>query len=289
MGQRRPARAQRPTILLVLILASGLVALSPSRWAHSERALPDSSPATPGFRHGVTRAIKADVGSLSTLQIFDDHWSSGESLAVRESSPETLPELSLDFLPGMAPESSPIINFAAADPADAAMAPFEAVMTDPEEVVPILRRGLSIDPLELAAISSREQKCLADAVYFEARGESREGQIAVAQVVLNRVESGYYPNTICGVVYQNQDKLNRCQFSFACDGAAESIADHSAWRRAVDVARSVLLSGGKTRIAAVGNATHYHATSVSPVWARSMKKVDVIGSHVFYQRVAASG
>ena len=180
-------------------------------------------------------------------------------------------------------------DFAAADPIDAKMAPFRAVMSDPEEALPILERGLSVGPLELAAISFREQKCLADAVYFEARGESREGQIAVAQVILNRVESTYYPNTICGVVYQNQDKLNRCQFSFACDGKAERVADRAAWRRAVDVARSVLLSGGKVRIAAVGGATHYHATSVHPVWAGEMRRVDVIGSHVFYERRSSRG
>ena len=107
--------------------------------------------------------------------------------------------------------------------------------------------------------------------------------------MLNRVESTYYPNTICGVVYQNQDKHNRCQFSFACDGKSERVADRSAWRRAVDVARSVLLSGGKVRIAAVGDATHYHATSVRPVWAGEMRRVDVIGSHIFYERRSSRG
>ncbi|SDB50533.1 cell wall hydrolase [Bauldia litoralis] len=282
MGLRRPARAQRPTILLVLILASGLFALSPSRWAHSERAQPEIGSSSAGLRHGVTRAIKADIGALSTLQTFDSHWSMGEFVLRRETSPESLPEMMTGSLP--APESLPIINFAAADPVDAAMAPFEAVMSAPQEALPVLQRGLLLDPLEFAAISSSEQKCLADAVYFEARGESLEGQIAVAQVVLNRVDSRYYPNTICGVVYQNQDKLNRCQFSFACDGRAETIADKGSWRRAVDVARKVLLGGGATRIAAVGSATHYHATSVSPVWAGEMNKVDVIGSHIFYQR-----
>ncbi|MCB1496898.1 MAG: cell wall hydrolase [Bauldia sp.] len=290
MGQHGPARARRPAILLGLLLASGLFAVSPSRWAHSERALPDTTDISPGFRHGVTRAIKADIGDLSTLQVFDRRWSEGRELvAHHESEPENVPATVRERLAFATTDEVPVVNFAAADPVDARMAPFEAVMSDPEETLPILERGLSVGPLELAAISFREQKCLADAVYFEARGESREGQIAVAQVVLNRVESTYYPNTICGVVYQNQDKHNRCQFSFACDGKSERVADRSAWRRAVDVARSVLLSGGKVRIAAVGDATHYHATSVRPVWAGEMRRVDVIGSHIFYERRSSRG
>jgi spore germination cell wall hydrolase CwlJ-like protein len=146
----------------------------------------------------------------------------------------------------------------------------------PGFVAPVREHGAK------AGAQGRSRACLATAVYFEARSESEEGQRAVAAVILNRVKAANYPSTVCGVVYQGAKRRNRCQFSFACDGKAENVADRSAWRRAVDVARSVLLSGGKVRIAAVGNATHYHATSVHPVWAGQMRRVDIIGSHVFY-------
>ncbi len=79
-----------------------------------------------------------------------------------------------------------------------------------------------------ASDSASELKCLATAIYFEARGEPEEGQLAVAQVVLNRVKNPAYPNTICGVVYQNKTKRNRCQFSFACDGRSDRITDMTA-------------------------------------------------------------
>ena len=82
-------------------------------------------------------------------------------------------------------------------------------------------RGCS-NPLPACVFSKAEQTCLANGIYFEARGESVRGQAAVAQVMLNRVRNPAYPNSICGVVYQNDKWCNRCQFSFACDGSQES-------------------------------------------------------------------
>jgi spore germination cell wall hydrolase CwlJ-like protein len=128
---------------------------------------------------------------------------------------------------------------------------------------------------------SKEQRCLAEAVYFEARGEPEEGQAAVAQVVLNRVKSGLYPSSICGVVYQNRNRHLACQFTFACEGRALRINDADAWDRAKRIASSVL--EGKTYLADVGGATHYHANYVRPYWARRLKKMDVIGRHIFYK------
>ena len=84
-------------------------------------------------------------------------------------------------------------------------------------------------PIPASARSATELKCLATAIYFEARGEPEHGQIAVAQVVLNRLKNPTYPNTICGVVYQNKTHRNRCQFSFACDGRPERITDMGSW------------------------------------------------------------
>jgi spore germination cell wall hydrolase CwlJ-like protein len=128
---------------------------------------------------------------------------------------------------------------------------------------------------------SREQRCLAEAVYFEARSEPEEGQAAVAQVVLNRMKSGLYPSSICGVVYQNRHRHLACQFTFACEGKALRVTDSESWRSASRIAKEVL--EGKTYLADVGAATHYHADYVRPRWAKRLKKMDVIGRHIFYK------
>jgi hypothetical protein len=126
-----------------------------------------------------------------------------------------------------------------------------------------------------------EQKCLAEGIYFEARGELERGQAAVAQVILNRVRNPAYPDTICEVVYQNQGWRNRCQFSFACDGVPERVASRSAWRRAVRVAEQV--TDGEIWLEEVGDATHYHANYVRPAWGPRMIMTDRVGEHLFYR------
>lgn len=126
-----------------------------------------------------------------------------------------------------------------------------------------------------------QQRCLAAGIYFEARGEIEKGQAAVAQVILNRVKAPTYPNTICGVVYQNKHWRNRCQFSFACDGVYDRVNDKEAWNRAVRIARDV--SKGKIYLDKVADSTHYHATYVKPRWRKKMKVVDRIGVHIFYR------
>ena len=127
----------------------------------------------------------------------------------------------------------------------------------------------------------REQRCLAEAVYFEARSEPEEGQAAVAQVVLNRVKSGLYPGNVCGVVYQNRHRYMGCQFSFACEGKSLRITDGPSWQSATRIASAVI--AGRTYLSEVGGATHYHADYVKPGWSRRLKKMDVIGRHIFYQ------
>jgi spore germination cell wall hydrolase CwlJ-like protein len=124
---------------------------------------------------------------------------------------------------------------------------------------------------------------LADAIYFEARGESLRGQMAVAQVVINRVFSGYYPNNVCGVVYQNTHRHRRlrCQFSFTCDGIPDRINEPDAWERAKRIAHDAL--DGNFWLNDVGKATHYHARWVHPWWVREMRRLDRIGVHTFYR------
>jgi spore germination cell wall hydrolase CwlJ-like protein len=135
------------------------------------------------------------------------------------------------------------------------------------------------DP-DLAEFHRHELKCLAQAIYFEARGEPELGQVAVAQVVLNRVKSGYYPRSVCGVVFQNWRWHNRCQFSFACDGKSDDPKNRKAWQRARTIAMEALKGTRGTWM--VGSATLYHARYVNPDWAPRVTRVSAIGQHIFY-------
>ena len=128
----------------------------------------------------------------------------------------------------------------------------------------------------------KQWACLAEAIYFEARGEPVEGQFAVAEVILNRVDSPKFPNSICKVVRQGTGRKHACQFSYNCDGKLEYIANGSAYDQAKRVARVSM--DRKTRPLTKG-ATFYHATFVSPSWARSFQHVATIGVHKFYKPV----
>jgi len=127
----------------------------------------------------------------------------------------------------------------------------------------------------------KAEKCLSNAVYFESRGEPLRGQLAVAQVVLNRAFSGYYPSDVCDVVYQNAHRHNACQFSFACDRIEDVVTEPDAWERAERVAKATL--DGKVWLPEIGKATHYHAYWVKPWWVRTMRKFTRIGVHSFYR------
>jgi len=124
--------------------------------------------------------------------------------------------------------------------------------------------------------------CLAQNIYFEARSQPLIEQVAVAQVVLNRVYSPNYPDTVCGVVYHNKypKKLHKCQFSWFCDGLADVPRNADAWLKANQIA-SLVLSPDFPDL--VDGATHYHADYVTPSWASTQTQVAQIGSHIFYQ------
>jgi spore germination cell wall hydrolase CwlJ-like protein len=128
---------------------------------------------------------------------------------------------------------------------------------------------------------SKHEKCLAEAVYFEARGEAVRGQIAVAQVVMNRAFSGFYPNTVCGVVYQNKHRHLACQFTFACDNVADVVREPDMWDRAKKIAKATL--DGQLWLPEVAKSTHYHAYWVRPSWVHEMKKMYKFGVHTFYR------
>jgi spore germination cell wall hydrolase CwlJ-like protein len=128
---------------------------------------------------------------------------------------------------------------------------------------------------------AKSEKCLAEAVYFESRGEAVRGQIAVAQVVLNRAFSGFYPTTVCGVVYQNKHRHLACQFTFACDNVADVVREPDMWDRAKKIAKAML--DGQLWLPEVGKSTHYHAYWVRPSWVSEMKKMYKFGVHTFYR------
>ena len=128
---------------------------------------------------------------------------------------------------------------------------------------------------------ARQRRCLATAIYFEARGEPIQGQIAVAQVVMNRVRSSLYPDTICGVVYQGQNRRSGCQFSFTCDGRADVPKDKEKWRKVNEVAKH--MTDGESWLGDIGHATHYHANYVKPRWRRELNRVKRVGRHIFYR------
>ena len=126
-----------------------------------------------------------------------------------------------------------------------------------------------------------EWKCLTEALYFEARSETLAGQFAVGEVILNRAASADFPDTICGVVSQGASRRNACQFSYNCDGKAEHFTEPRAYERAAKLARMML--DGRALVLTNG-ATYYHASSVSPSWARSFVKTAQIGRHSFYRK-----
>ena len=169
-----------------------------------------------------------------------------------------------------APQSAMIATQLAPREPDSASAGLRSAIFRPTPASPFHMAG------ELNA--SRDLQCLTEAVYWEARGEGAAGMAAVAQVVLNRVRHPAFPKTVCGVVYQGASD-GGCQFSFACQPHS-SPAEDDAWRRAREVASRALSGHVMT---AVGQATNFHAVSVTPGWMTSLQKVAQIGSHIFYR------
>ena len=135
--------------------------------------------------------------------------------------------------------------------------------------------------------------CLALNTYHEAKNQSMIGQIATAQVVMNRVMDDRYPNTVCEVVKQGPTRpswkdpnkripvKHKCQFSWYCDGKDDTPKNEKAWKTAQDVAFLVLYD--KIKLDVTEGATHYHATYVRPSWAKTKKRTTRIEKHIFYR------
>ena len=131
-----------------------------------------------------------------------------------------------------------------------------------------------------AATGGDQWACLAEALYFEARGESIRGQFAVAEVIMNRVASSAFPNSVCGVIHQGTGRKYQCQFTYTCDGHAEKVSEPAAYARVAKIAK-LTLDGAAQPL--TDGATHYHTRAVSPRWARKFPRTASIGSHHFYR------
>ncbi|MGB3455285.1 MAG: cell wall hydrolase [Litorimonas sp.] len=133
---------------------------------------------------------------------------------------------------------------------------------------------------KMSEATLREADCLATAIYYEARSESHKGQVAVAQVIQNRVLSRHYPDTICNVVYQGSERSTGCQFSFTCDGSMDRPIERDSWDEAEEVAAYVMTQTPRN---VVGQSTHYHTDYVNPRWNKTLKRTVKVGTHIFYR------
>lgn len=144
--------------------------------------------------------------------------------------------------------------------------------------------AISYDAAFLASVppaaGGADWECLAEALYFEARGEDIRGLFAVGEVILNRVDSRKFPGSVCGVVNQGTGQRYQCQFTYTCDGNSEQIHELAAWRRVGKVAR-LLLDGAPRDL--TNGATYYHTRGVNPSWARRFDRTASIGAHYFYR------
>ena len=261
---------------------------------------PDSASAEPGFNAGVIRTVALFEPADSEPGLPRGSFALPPPVATATAAPAAIavaalpirlatPTKAIRALALAAPlRAVPTAEaYAASDDEGGGKSPFTAVLGNPAAAVidpdVDINHAWVNNPIPPSARSASEVKCLATAIYFEARGEPERGQIAVAQVVLNRLKNPAYPKSICGVVYQNKNYRNGCQFSFACDGIPDRIADRGAWTSAQALARRVLNDQTTLFMADVGTSTHYHAVYVRPFWARHMKKMEKIGRHIFYK------
>jgi spore germination cell wall hydrolase CwlJ-like protein len=217
-----------------------------------------------------TASLYFGNGSLGGSFEGIERWLPGEEPLIVSPASLPDPDMKVRLVPGSR-------EAAKADESGESVAPKGEVNADNQQAkTPAERLGLNDEKSRAQA-----EKCLAEAVYFEARGEEVRGQIAVAQVVMNRAFSGKYPNSVCGVVYQNKYRHLACQFTFACDNNPDVIREPDMWERARKIAKAML--DGLIWLPEVGKSTHYHAYYVHPSWVSEMTKIWKFGVHTFYR------
>ena len=260
----------------------------------------DRDPSTPLFKDWLVRNAKRVCASLATIAVIIAGLdlmnvpvvqAAAEFIDANQQRYAALPDQTQFELTRASLDHAASAPAKPAAPAEAPRsAPIQLASLGPDAVqaarpIPEVRLPSPAERLHLKGPSLlKSQHCLARAIYFEARGEPERGQIAVAQVVLNRVFSGYYPSNVCDVVYQNFDRYLSCQFTFACDGKSDVINERGAWARANRIAAQTL--AGDFYDPAVGAATHYHAIYVHPEWVGEMHKLVRYGIHNFYRPIA---
>jgi spore germination cell wall hydrolase CwlJ-like protein len=183
--------------------------------------------------------------------------------------------------PAVASAAAPKTVAVAVAPAQVTAAVAPAVETAPVTAAPVTAAPSTPADVALAQLLA-EHRCLSEVLYYEARGEGTAGQMAVAEVIFHRLRHGQYGHSICAVVYEGAG-THSCQFSFACHGQLAQHKAPGAWRSAEMLAARILT--GETQLRdTTGDATHFHAASVSPDWADDMVRTVQIGNHVFYRR-----
>ena len=271
-GVRAETRALVSAVLfgsaLGLLLGGSYLAGGAARAAAAHaRTARLASAAASGFSE---TALKAEVeamspGVRSIARRHDPFTAAGAAERDRETDLLAARLVRTDSAAAASPSRPPVLRASYSSPAVPAR-PFRLVIDNP-------------------LAGARELDCLSQAVYYEARGESSQGQAAVAQVVLNRTRHPGYPRSVCGVVYQGAQQQT-CQFSFACDGSARRPREMSAWKRAQGVAARAL---GGFVLADVGDATHFHVARLGGIWGAGLVQVAQIGTHVFYRLTGHPG
>lgn len=220
-------------------------------------------------RKSVTAALVA-VGMISTIANVEG---SDAVAQVAAGSLETSPaeDAATEELVPVFVESEVVQPLP--DDAPGAIAPGHSHSSDTPPSAATLRELVAITPTDESM--SDELRCLAGAIYFEARGEPLAGQLAVARVIINRTESGRFPSSYCGVVTQ------RSQFSFVRNGRIpEPRTSSAAWRRAVAIAQIAHQNRWDSE---AGDSLYFHAKYVRPSWSRSKVATATIDSHIFYR------
>jgi len=206
-----------------------------------------------------------EVALRSTISVESDSAESGVTLKPTMVSTPVAPRTSL---PTPAVNVSPSITQVSA--------PDSVAASSTSAVAPSTAADVAM--VQLLA----EHRCLSEVLYYEARGEGTDGQMAVAEVIFHRLRHGNYGHSICAVVYDGSG-THSCQFSFACHGQLAQPKTPGAWRRAETLAARILT--GETQLGdTTGDAISFHAASVNPDWADSMVRTVRIGNHVFYKR-----
>jgi spore germination cell wall hydrolase CwlJ-like protein len=242
-----------------------------SKASHDTSPIPlEPAPSRDGFSVK-TASLFFGASSLGGAAETIERWQPGEEplIVLPGSMPD--PDMKVASLPSAGDDASRV-----AEIGESVAAKGEVNSNNQRAKTPAERLGLLDDKAR-----AKSEKCLAEAVYFEARGEAVRGQIAVAQVVMNRTFSGFYPTTVCGVVYQNKHRHYACQFTFACDNVADIVREPDMWDRAKKIAKAML--DGQLWLPEVAKSTHYHAYWVHPSWVSEMRKTYRFGVHTFYR------